>query len=103
MNCPLSGVSGCLFFSFVAHVSPQTIQLATLDTIVFHQHLFHRLRMFTRIPQPTQNGVFFVPFDTAQTADATAFRQQGQRFENLVFGCAFLVKERAVSDGDISP
>src|SRR5690606_4889382 len=58
MNWPRVAVSGWLFFSLVAHIGPQGIQLAALDLEVAQQDGLDLLGMLSRFPQPGQNRIF---------------------------------------------
>lgn len=69
-------VSGYFFFAFVADVRPQRIELTAFDLEVGHQYFFHLLGMVGRLPQPSENRVFFEAFRPRETADATPFGQQ---------------------------
>ena len=65
-NWPLSAVSGYLFFTLVAHVCPEAVQLTALDPIPGQQLRFQCCGVLGGISQPGQDGVFFVPLHAAQ-------------------------------------
>ena len=80
MNSPVSSFSSTawlfnwLFLSFILNEQPQTVQLTTLDLEIFQQYIVESFCMLCGFSQPTQNRIFFDPFDTAQTADTISFR-----------------------------
>jgi hypothetical protein len=75
MNSPVSSFPSTgwlfnwLFLFFILNEQPQTVQLTTLDLEILQQHLVDSVRMPRCFSQPTQNRIFFDPFDTAQAAD----------------------------------
>jgi hypothetical protein len=83
-NWPLSAVSGYLFFTLVAHVCPEAVQLTALDPIPGQQLRFQRRGVLGGISQPGQDGVFFVPLHAAQATDPIPFGQQGEGLYDLV-------------------
>jgi hypothetical protein len=80
MNSPVSSfpstgwLSNWLFLPFVLNEQPQTVQLATLDLEILQQHIVDSVYMPCCFSQPTQNCIFFDPFDPAQTADTISLR-----------------------------
>lgn len=46
------------------------------------------------ILNPIYDGLFLMPFDTYQTADAAAFRYEGQRLGDFVFGRVSAIENR---------
>jgi len=68
--------------------------LAPFHAEVGQQNLFHLSGMLSGFPQPAQNGLFFMPFHPAQAANAVAFGQKGQDFQNLLLRGAFAVEHR---------
>jgi len=46
------------------------------------------------ISDPSQDGVFLVPFDACQTANAASFRHKGQGLDNLALGRATAIEDR---------
>jgi hypothetical protein len=58
--------------------------LGSLDAEVFHQHGIQFVCMPGGFPQPTQDGVFLDPFDPRQCADAIAFCQERQHFQDFM-------------------
>jgi hypothetical protein len=50
--------------------------LTALELVSGQQHIFHRCGVLTRGSNPFQDGVFLVPFDARQTANAASFRYQ---------------------------
>lgn len=62
-----------LFFTFVADVGPEAVQLPPADLVVRHQGLLDGFCVLGGIAEPVQDGVFLMPFDPRQAAHADAF------------------------------
>ena len=60
-----------------------------------HQNIFQLFGMLASLSLPGQDRVFFEAFDSGQAADPTAFCQQSQGFQNLVFRRPLAVEDRA--------
>jgi hypothetical protein len=63
------------------------------------QYLLNGFGVLGGIAKPSQDGVFFVPFDTGHTTDPASFRQEGQGFDDLVFGRATPIENRSFGFG----
>jgi len=50
--------------------------------------------------QPSQDGIFFDPFDPRQCADAIPFCQERQNLQYLFFGGMFVVEDRPFGFGE---
>jgi hypothetical protein len=54
------------------------------DPEIGHQHGFNRTDLRRRFPKPAEDRIFFVTCRAGHAADAIAFRQLGQRFDNFI-------------------
>jgi hypothetical protein len=56
--------------------------------------------MLSRFPQPSQNGIFLVPRDARDAADATALGQQRQNAQNLLLARTLAEEDRPPGRGE---
>jgi hypothetical protein len=82
------------FFTFVADIGPQAVQLTAGNPVIHHQDGFQLTDLRRRFPQPVENRAFLVARGAAHTADPIAFGQLGQRFDNFGCGCLASIKQR---------
>jgi hypothetical protein len=82
----------------MADISPQRVQLASSHFELSQQHGFDLCSVLGRLSQPGQDRIFLKSFGSRQAAEAIAFGQQSQRFEDLVL-CRPLAKENGAGRG----
>jgi hypothetical protein len=64
------------------------------NPVIRQQDGFQLTDLRRRFPQPVENRVFLVARGAAHTADAIAFGQLGQRFDNFMRWCLAPIKQR---------
>jgi len=74
--------------------------LTTGDPEVGHQHGFNLTDLRRRLSEPAEDRIFFVTGRAGHAADAIAFGQLGQRFDNFIRRCLASIKQSPFRCGE---
>ncbi|MEZ4711890.1 MAG: hypothetical protein R3A44_32190 [Caldilineaceae bacterium] len=94
-NWPRLSLSRYPFFTFVAHMGPETIELTATQAIVGQQDVFDGFGMQTGSSEPRQDRVFLEALHPTDTANAHPLGDQRQAFDDFLLWRPPAVKERA--------
>jgi hypothetical protein len=61
--------------------------------VIRHEHSFQLTDLCRCFAEPSQNRIFLMTGRARHTADAVAFGQLSERFDNLVCGCLASIKQ----------